>query len=80
MPACSGFAPNRAHYPMLAKTMPGTCLYAPSLGAQGISAQEYCGNGIPSQFCCASLSRNFLQTNVYIAMQDGSGASDSWSG
>jgi hypothetical protein len=43
--------------------------------------QEYCGNGIPSLFpACASHSRNFLQTITYIAMHDGSGASNHLTG
>jgi hypothetical protein len=37
MPACFATAHHHAGYPMLAKTMPGTCLNAPSLGAAGIS-------------------------------------------
>jgi methylmalonyl-CoA mutase cobalamin-binding domain/chain len=41
MPASSGFAPNRAHTDMLAKTNRRTCLCAPSLGAQGISGMSH---------------------------------------
>jgi hypothetical protein len=36
MPACFATAHHHAGYPMLAKTMPGTFLNAPSLGAAGI--------------------------------------------